>query len=335
MSINLETLIPYNLVLESPDEVFNLVDEYEQVVLLKNNKPTYIVIKAETAMQLSKPFKNDQNKKTEYTLQDAMEIVLRETEGHTMHAADLADAIYQKGLYFKKDGTKAEYNQIRARCGHYPHLFEALPGNIIKLRELGDDEFISAVSSLEIGKVYSNTEIIQAYRDYGGIKSDPLPSDFCYNCTNAGIDFNNLSRRLFEKVARGEYKYLGPNYPYSGEVTQTDRQGKTKLYGRWDNGEFIPVSPKVVTKGDSIMQGVSKFITLERFLDTQKNDRLSLPFEEIERITGEKLYPSAYKYKAYWQPSKTHVLPNLIVDCGFDIEKVDLKNKIIELKRSR
>lgn len=83
------------------------------------------------------------------------------------------------------------------------------------------------------------------------------------------------------------------------------------------------------------MQGVSKFIALERFLDTQTKDSLSLSFEEIERITGEKLYPSAYKYSAYWHPSKTHVLPSLIVDCGFNIEKIDLKNKIIELKRSK
>jgi len=82
------------------------------------------------------------------------------------------------------------------------------------------------------------------------------------------------------------------------------------------------------------MQGISKFVNLGRFLDAQTNDSLSLTFDEIERITGEKLYPSAYKYTAYWQPSKTHVLPNLIVDYGYKIEKVDLKNKIIKLKRS-
>lgn len=228
--------------IESPEDVFDLVDEYEQVVLLQNNRPAYIITKAEATMQLSKLYRNDQYKKTEYTLQEAMEIVLSKTEGNTMHAADLADAIYQNGLYFKKDGTKAEYNQIRARCGHYPNKFEALPGNIIKLRETGPDELIAAVSSFEIGKIYSNADIIQAYRDHGGTKSDPIPSDFCYNCTNAGIDFNKRTRRLFEKVARGEYKYLGPDYPYSGEVTQTDRHGNTSLFGRWDNGKFISIT---------------------------------------------------------------------------------------------
>jgi len=242
MSINLETLIPYNLIIESPDEVFDLVDEHGQVVLLQDNSPAYIIVKAENAIKIAKPNEHNQYKKTEYKLQEAMKIVLSETDGNKMHAADLAEAIYQRGLYFKKDGTKAEYNQIRARCGHYPNLFEPLPGNIIKLKETGAEEFIAAVSNFELGKVYTNSQIIKAYRDYGGTKSEPFPSDFCYNCTNAGIDFDDRSRRLFEKVERGKYKYLGLNYPYNGEVTHTDRYGNTSLFGKWSNGRFVPVS---------------------------------------------------------------------------------------------
>lgn len=240
MSINLETLIPYNRIIESPGDVFDLVDEHGQVVLLQNNEPAYVIIRAEAALQLSSPNAQSQLKKSDYTLQEAMRIVLSEADGNTMHASDLADAIYHRGLYFKKDGTKAEYNQIRARCGHYPQLFEALPGNVIKLIESDSEELI-------------------------------------------------LSTTEFDAV------------------------------------------PK---EGNS-MQGISKFAGLERYLNARTEERLSLTFEEIERITGEKLYPSAYKYDAYWRPSKTHVLPNLILDCGFEIEKVDLKNQIIKLKRTK
>lgn len=64
-----------------------------------------------------------------------MKLVLLATKDKIMHAADLADEIYKRRLYLKKNGEKAQYNQIRARCGHYPDLFEALPGNFIKLRE--------------------------------------------------------------------------------------------------------------------------------------------------------------------------------------------------------
>lgn len=136
MSINLETLVPFDRIKESPVDILNLVDEHGQVVLLRNNTPVYIVMKAENAAEFMKPDERHQYKKAGYTLQDAMQLVLRETEGNQMHAADLADAIYQKGLYFKKDGSKAGYNQIRARCGHYPNMFEALPKNTIKLKPL-------------------------------------------------------------------------------------------------------------------------------------------------------------------------------------------------------
>ena len=134
MTINLETLIPYNQILESPEDVFELVDKHGQVVLLKDNTPAYVIVKGEAAMPPVNSNEQKLRRKSQHTLQDAMRIVLLEAEDHTMHAAALAEAIYQKGLYYKRDGTKAEYNQIRARCSHYPDLFEVLEKNTIKLR---------------------------------------------------------------------------------------------------------------------------------------------------------------------------------------------------------
>lgn len=73
-------------------------------------------------------------KQINYTLQEVMKIVLSEAENKTMHASKLADEIYERRLYLQKNGNKAQYTQIRARCGHYPDMFEALPGNYIKLK---------------------------------------------------------------------------------------------------------------------------------------------------------------------------------------------------------
>lgn len=78
---------------------------------------------------------NIPDKHANYTLQEAMKIVLSEVENKTMHASELADEIYKRRFYLQKNGKKAQYTQIRARCGHYPELFEALPGNYIKLKE--------------------------------------------------------------------------------------------------------------------------------------------------------------------------------------------------------
>lgn len=131
MKINVTDLISYEELKGDVQKVFEKVDENEKVVILKNNKPAYILMKYNLQTE-----PKDTNKRcfSKYKLQEAMQIVLSDAENNEMHAALIADEIYNRELYFKKDGNKAMYNQIRARCGHYQDLFEALPGNIIKLK---------------------------------------------------------------------------------------------------------------------------------------------------------------------------------------------------------
>ena len=73
--------------------------------------------------------------KATYTLQEAMRIVLSEAQNQTLHVSELADIIYDRKLYLQKNGEKAKANQMRARCGHYPEMFEALSGNYIRLKQ--------------------------------------------------------------------------------------------------------------------------------------------------------------------------------------------------------
>lgn len=72
-------------------------------------------------------------KQTNYTLREAIKIMLSEAKDKTMHASKLTDEIYKRRLYLQKNGMKAKYTQICARCGQYPDMFEALPANFIKL----------------------------------------------------------------------------------------------------------------------------------------------------------------------------------------------------------
>jgi antitoxin Phd len=133
MDIRIDSLIPFDSLTTNIDHVFSVVDKNGKVVLLKDNKPVYIVLKYDennlTDLGIS------MSEMPNYTLHEAMRIVLSEAENKTMHAAELADEIYKRRLYLKKDGSKAEYTQIRARCGHYPDMFEALPGNLIRLKD--------------------------------------------------------------------------------------------------------------------------------------------------------------------------------------------------------
>ena len=109
ININIETLLPLEKLQQTPDEILKVVDKYGQVVLLKDNAPLYVIMQAQLAVETEKR-KADALKEnpipdpitpttTSLTLQEAMRIVLSEAEGHQMHASELADAVYERGLY--------------------------------------------------------------------------------------------------------------------------------------------------------------------------------------------------------------------------------------------
>lgn len=133
MEVKLDCLIPYEKVVSDADSVFRTVENNGKIVLIKDNQPVYIIFKYDDIKAFAEETTNAASSR--YKLHEAMKIVLSESEDNTMHAAILADEIFDRRLYLKKDGDKAQYNQIRARCGKYPDLFVALPRNFIKLRE--------------------------------------------------------------------------------------------------------------------------------------------------------------------------------------------------------
>lgn len=132
MEINIKSLTSIEMLLNDTEGVFKIVDDIGKVVILKDNKPAYIISKYEENSDVQA---NTLAEKTTYTLQEAMKIVLSEVENKTLHASELADIIYNRKLYVQKNGEKAKYNQLRARCGHYPDMFEAMSGNYIRLKE--------------------------------------------------------------------------------------------------------------------------------------------------------------------------------------------------------
>lgn len=131
MEFNIKSLISIEKAKNETQSVFEIVDEIGKVIILKENKPAYILLKYQENVEM--PIVEPVGKNT-YTLQEAMRIVLSEAQNQTLHASKLADIIYDRKLYVQKNGEKAKANQIRARCGHYPGMFEALKGNFIKLK---------------------------------------------------------------------------------------------------------------------------------------------------------------------------------------------------------
>lgn len=91
---------------------------------------------------------------------------------------------------------------------------------------------------LQIGVVYS----ISAIKKIKG--SSYIPSDYCYNSYCINSQWDQQRKFLYEKIGRGEYKYLGIDYPYSGKVFDKNNN----LYGYWENGKFTKKTENKVQK---------------------------------------------------------------------------------------
>lgn len=68
------------------------------------------------------------------TLHEAMKRILEQQPNHTMDREELADHIWNQGLYFRQDGNKAESWQLCWRARKYPHLF-TIDGHNISLND--------------------------------------------------------------------------------------------------------------------------------------------------------------------------------------------------------
>ena len=88
----------------------------------------------------------------------------------------------------------------------------------------------------EIGTVFTRQEIIdKVVLKHGCNPSSIIPSDYCYNRLNNGIDFGNYLH-IFEYLTRSSYKYLGENYPYNGKIYHKPKSGQEIVVGEWVNG---------------------------------------------------------------------------------------------------
>ena len=64
-----------------------------------------------------------------------------------------------------------------------------------------------------------------------------LPSDYCYNMVNRAT-FSFLYCILV-RVSNGRYKYVGPNYAYTGLVLWKPKGGQERTVGQWQAGVYV------------------------------------------------------------------------------------------------
>ena len=92
--------------------------------------------------------------------------------------------------------------------------------------EFGTDHIVSRQEILKIFFMKFNTN-----------ESSVIPSDYCYNRINDGIQLNKPA--VFERLGRAQYRCLGLNYPYNGPIFHNPTGQAEFVVGMCVNGERI------------------------------------------------------------------------------------------------
>jgi len=76
-----------------------------------------------------------------------------------------------------------------------------------------------------------------------------------------------------------------------------------------------------------------KYVALTNYLKHADKDRITLKFDEMERIIGFDLPASARKYKEFWSSPKTHTLPFCFLSAGYQKVEADIVAEYIVLEK--
>ena len=92
-----------------------------------------------------------------------------------------------------------------------------------------------------LNNIYSNKEIKEILIQKG--KNDEFIKNFnitslSYNRWNKGM-FNNHLNPLFEYINKNEYRYLGPNFNYTGDIVNYTINGSEIKIGFWIEGKLF------------------------------------------------------------------------------------------------
>jgi 5-methylcytosine-specific restriction endonuclease McrA len=76
------------------------------------------------------------------------------------------------------------------------------------------------------------------YQKYGTNEGSIIPTDYCYNRVNNGIQIDKKPA-VFEYIERGHFRCLGVNYPYNGLIYHKPKQGDEIVVGKCIEGKRI------------------------------------------------------------------------------------------------
>lgn len=140
------------------------------------------------------------------------------------------------------------------------------------------EEIMAVFENIKIGTQFTSTEIKQmVHNRFGRNTSSIIPSDYCYNRLNNGIDFERQPH-LFEYTADNLYTYLGIGFPYNGKIYHKPQKGIEICVAEMVNGKIKSELNKPIKH---TAETVSTNATLAH--KTKREPGLQLRFQVLKR----------------------------------------------------
>jgi hypothetical protein len=79
---------------------------------------------------------------------------------------------------------------------------------------------------------------------------------------------------------------------------------------------------------------MSKYEPLEHYLKSQTGNEVRMRFQDVERVLGGRLPPSAYRHRPWWaNEAAGHVHAKAWLNAGYTTEQVDMEGKKLVFKK--
>lgn len=151
------------------------------------------------------------------------------------------------------------------------------------------DIFLEVFIDRKIHDKYTKTQIIEMFQAAAKARGENyssgsiIPSDYCYNRSNAGIIFDSTPH-LFELGDDETYEYLGLDYDYKGRIINISGETKeTREVGQWVNGKAVFTIKTVA----SVWLGAAVLAFNKRYqLDAPSKEDMLFKQEEIVKMAS-------------------------------------------------
>ena len=133
------------------------------------------------------------------------------------------------------------------------------------------NEVVQTFKDTPINTIFTRSEIVELVSTkYSRNPTSIIPSDYCYNRLNKGINYENYLH-LFEYTEEKNYRYLGLNYPYTGKIIHKPKGGYEVVVGELNEGVLIPYeNPREIINENKIK--VQKSLVDKNTIKAQKSD---------------------------------------------------------------